>query len=271
MKQKIIFAILVLTTSALFHVPALGATPPQKRTFFQLALSHPKQLYPDYWDVHGLRFNLIYGINRDVYGLDTGGYNSTLRDSKGIQLGLFGNEASSVRGVQGSGFLENFVINVDGGQIALGLVGMNSANHMRGFQYANIRNIVHDEGKGIQIAIGNNDAGKMKGVQIGVLLNNFMRLEPERIDEEEGEGTRGDVSGVQVAGVCNYGYSIYGVQFGLINYCVEMSGVQIGLVNVILEGPVKTSPIFNTGFPLFSSIWGEETEEDASDKDKSKE
>lgn len=48
---------------------------PTKITPLQLSVWNPVQLVPDDWDVWGLRLNLPYGMNRDLYGLDVGVFN----------------------------------------------------------------------------------------------------------------------------------------------------------------------------------------------------
>ena len=41
--------------------------------------------------IRGIRFNLGYGINYDVSGLDVGGINQTDHFQKGLQIGFFNN------------------------------------------------------------------------------------------------------------------------------------------------------------------------------------
>lgn len=56
----------------------------------QVALISPVQLVPPETSVIGLRLNLIYGVNRDVAGLDVGLVNQTTGAGAGLQYGLVG-------------------------------------------------------------------------------------------------------------------------------------------------------------------------------------
>jgi hypothetical protein len=141
-------------------------------------------------------------------------------------------------------------------------------NNASGIQLGFLQNMVRYEMKGIQIALGDNDAGSMKGIQTSMCFNNVMRSNPE-FTKELGEEGKGDFSGVQMAAgfnygdwvqgiqfgfFCNAGHEVQGVQFGLVNYASRMSGIQIGLINCIEEEGFQTTlPLFNIGLAFLSS------------------
>lgn len=57
-------------------------------TPIQIAIYEPYQLADSRKTVVGFRFNLFYGVNENVYGLDTGLINTVKNNSAGISLGL---------------------------------------------------------------------------------------------------------------------------------------------------------------------------------------
>ena len=71
----------------------------------QFAFAYPRQIIPASIKIYGFRFNLIYGLNHSVYGLDIGLINEIENDLMGIQAG-FSNQAKTVYGIQ-EGVLNN--------------------------------------------------------------------------------------------------------------------------------------------------------------------
>ena len=61
----------------------------------QVSIVHPVQLFNRETSIKGLRFNLIYGNNADLYGIDIGLVNRTSGITKGFQYGLVGLAANS--------------------------------------------------------------------------------------------------------------------------------------------------------------------------------
>lgn len=114
----------------------------------QLSLFNPIQIVPEYQSVSGFRFNLIYGKNVNVTGLDLGLANYTTGHQSGLQFG-------GVNLVDG-GFL--------GAQ--LGLVGITKGN-FQGFQWSAV-NVHQAHFNGLQIAIVNY-AATLKGLQVGLI------------------------------------------------------------------------------------------------------
>lgn len=86
---------LILLAAFIFGYPALvrAAAP------LQVALFDPVQLVEDSENIHGVRLNLVRGVNFDVSGLDLGLINVAEGMQKGVQLGLY-NETFETSGVQ---------------------------------------------------------------------------------------------------------------------------------------------------------------------------
>ena len=115
----------------------------------QLSLFNPIQIVPEYQSVSGFRFNLIYGKNVNLTGLDLGLVNYTTGHQSGVQVG-------GVNMVDG-GFL--------GAQ--LGAVGITKGN-FQGFQGSTFVNVHQAHFNGLQIAIVNY-AATLKGLHLGLI------------------------------------------------------------------------------------------------------
>ena len=74
----------------------LGGNP---ATGLQLSLCNPLQIFPENFDVSGLRLNLIYGRNSNLRGLDVGIVNDIPGVVEGFQCGI-GNLAGDLSGLQ---------------------------------------------------------------------------------------------------------------------------------------------------------------------------
>jgi hypothetical protein len=170
----------------------------------QVAVWDPVQIVPAESDVTGIRLDLPYGRNRDVYGLDVGLANRVTRDFAGIQLGgvlnragLFGmtNDlpeaeiraaaethevrellvtgrrmlaAGTARGIQAAGGV-NSAVDFKGLQLS-GLA--NIATEVQGAQLGGIMNVCHRHLSGLQVGLfGNATAGNLTGLQVGLLGN----------------------------------------------------------------------------------------------------
>lgn len=179
-------------------------------TPFQLSLVNPVQLFSEETNVQGLRVNLIYGVNKDVKGVDLGVVNRTTGTTQGVQAGAFPyggvNLTEKLNGVQFGGFFGG--INRAGGEV-------------NGVQISGIIG-------GINIA-GDVHGAQISGTYLGINIAK-------------------DVQGVQLTTIYNQADAMEGVQVGLINVCTKMRGVQIGLVNVIKESPLQFFPILNASF-----------------------
>ena len=104
---------------------------------FQASFIDPAQIFSESTDVYGLRFNLFYGSNADLYGID---------------VGLVGS-AEAVGGIQGS--LANYTEELVGVQIA----GVhNKSERVVGLQFASLINET-EELTGLQIGLLNFNRG----------------------------------------------------------------------------------------------------------------
>jgi len=184
----------------------------------QVSLCNPGQLFSDKWEVCGLRLNILYGNNRNVYGLDVGVINRVTGNCAGIQIaGLVNMNDADMMGIQ-----------------IAGLINTNAAG-MIGIQIAGLVNDSYSA-RGVQIQtglIGGNRAQQVTGVQIALAIS---------------QNRASDMTGVQLAPLFNKADHMKGLQIGLVNIAGKMSGVQIGLANIIKESPVAFFPIVNAHF-----------------------
>lgn len=114
----------------------------------QLAFAYPQQMLPESVKIYGFRFNLIYGKNHSVYGVDIGLINELDYDLMGLQGGL-NNQADRVFGLQYGAF--------------------NTCNQLYGAQAGLINK--SKSTKGCQIGLINY-SDRLTGVQIGLLSHN---------------------------------------------------------------------------------------------------
>ena len=119
-------------------------------TVFQYSIFSPIQLFPENYDVYGLRINALYGENRSMYGVDLGMYSALSKDMYGFQIA----------GVACSRDGEAFGVSV--ASIANMSIGDDAGLSVAGFM-----NLASGEFSGLQIAAVCR-AQKFNGVQIGV-------------------------------------------------------------------------------------------------------
>ena len=212
-------------------------TTPVSMTPIQISICPPIQLLPENWDVWGLRLDLPYGNNRDLYGIDAGIGNIVSDEFVGIQIGginaIVGLESHAI-GLQVAGLVNDSAGNMKGAQISFW-------NQGGGFA-------------GAQMGFVNLARGDFAGVQMGA-INTAIGFDEEIIRKLAlSRGalsvvTPGTFAGVQI-GLFNDAFPspMRGVQLGLINNATNMKGVQIGLINIIMESPVPFSLIINAHF-----------------------
>ena len=114
----------------------------------QLSLFNPIQIVPESQSISGFRFNLIYGKNTNVTGLDLGLVNQTTGIQTGIQWGFVNLTDGGVTGWQ-SGF-----VNISKGSsvgLQTGIVNYHQG-HFNGLQFSVV-----------------NYAATLKGLQIGLI------------------------------------------------------------------------------------------------------
>src|SRR5450759_5212792 len=125
---------------------------PISMTPIQISICPPVQLVPNNWDVWGLRLDLPYGNNRDLYGVDAGIGNTVSDDFVGIQVGginsIVGLESHAI-GLQVAGIVTDSVGNMKGAQISFW-------NQGGGFE-------------GAQMGFINLARGDFAGVQMGAI------------------------------------------------------------------------------------------------------
>jgi hypothetical protein len=130
-------------------------------------------------------------------------------DVSGVSLGLLGDRAARMRGLQLALVYAQTDEELRGVQTA---IGVNFADRtFVGAQLAGGANFAA-AGRGVQLALGVNVAGRMRGAQLAIVN-----------DAEDGAGVQ--------AGLFNKGISIDGFRIGLTNRAEEVRGVQLGIVN----------------------------------------
>lgn len=215
-------------------------------TPLQLAVWEPIQLFPEKFDVYGIRMNLVYGSNQNLTGLDIGGVNVVAEKQTGGQLGLINISENSLGGCAG---LMNYTSNLCGMQFGLLNTAQNSLSGLQAGFFLNLTDFVRGfqlhwgilgngavrvDGAQLVSLVGYNLTDELNGVQMAMLGFNF---------------TAENAYGVQFAMLYNYARNMKGVQFALVNACESLSGVQIGLVNVIRkDDKMSIMPLLNFRF-----------------------
>lgn len=151
------------------------------------------------WDVMGLRLSLLVGSHRAVAGLD---------------LGVLGNFSDYKMNGLAISTIFNSLGESDGALHIAGIFNFVAFDYT-GFQLSGFFSCTEGTHTGVQIALGNNYAGHLIGLQIG-LFN----------VAERGEG----------------------VQVGLCNYSEQLKGLQVGLLNVNYASQLPCLPIVNVSF-----------------------
>lgn len=236
MIKKILIAMLLAGFLVIPSTAAAGWSP------FQVALWHPTQLVPDDWDVYGLRMNILYGKNKNVWGLDLGVANTAEKKVRGIQAGL----------INGPGDL---------GGLSVG--GLNSTRRANGLQ-AGVFSVAEDRVNGIQLSALFNHSPVVRGLQLhaGIFGNFSQDVAGAQIAAGLTVNQTEIMRGAQISVIANnanqsmkgFQFSFYnftkimgGFQLGIINYAEDMKGLQVGLLNVVKDSPIPFLPIFQVG------------------------
>lgn len=136
-----------------FGILVAGVATAGDLTPLQLALWSPIQIAPPHWDVAGLRFDLFFGENRDVDGIDGGLVNKTTGKERGVQAGILWNGVGGeFVGIQMAGLVNNVKGSFTG--IQFGLVNASAA----------VAKVTDD---GVQLGFANL-AGDLDGLQVGL-------------------------------------------------------------------------------------------------------
>ncbi len=198
---------------------------------------------------NNLSFNLFWGTNGGVDGLEVGGFfNHIVYDVKGLQVaglgnlvhgevvgtqvsGLFNIGAAKMKGVQIGG-----LFNVSGETDAVQTAGaFNITKEFAGIQTAGFFNVSKGKADGLQAAGLFNVAGGKTKTQVSSLFN---------IAE--------DVEAGQMSALLNVGKKVGGFQVGLINVADSISGIPIGLFNFIKKGYNRVE--FAAGEALYANF-----------------
>ncbi len=134
----------------------------------QIALWNPVQIFPEETSVMGVRLNILYGVNRNVTGIDIGIGNRTTGDQKGFQYGLVGFTEGGFWGWQDNFF--NYSEKFYGFQSGF----YNGAETATGFEWGFV-NITEDM-HGLQLGVFNMTQ-TLYGLQIGII--NVVRQKEE--------------------------------------------------------------------------------------------
>lgn len=180
-----------------------------------------------------LSFNLLWGFNGGVEGLEIGGLVNTIRyDVRGIQIAGWGNMVGGdVTGIQYGG-LFNFVGDTISGVQLAGL--FNAAGRAYAIQGAAGFNLAFSGFSGIQASGAFNYCG---GANSGIQASGLLNISRGKVKAQfSGLGNiAGQVEQAQ-AGLINIARKQEGSQFGIINVADTVAGVSIGLLSFIRKG-----------------------------------
>jgi hypothetical protein len=146
MRRCVVFGLVAVLT--LFVVGSVEAQDPHPVGF---SLVHPVQTPDANRSIRGVRFNVIYGVNRNLTGLDIGllfPINTITNDLNGIQLGLYNRVGGRGKGLQWGAV--NFVEN-DFTGLQTGFY--NQAGSVHGTQLGLVN--ITDRLSGLQIGLAN--------------------------------------------------------------------------------------------------------------------
>ena len=157
--MKIVLLIVAAAMVLGAFAPAVYA---QETKPINLALFDPVQIYKKDVPIKGFRFNLIYGNNSAMTGLDIGIANWVTGETKGIQWGIINYTAGNFTGWQSAPLQKvgGHMLGVQSGW----LVTLNASG--KGLQASGVT--ISDDYIGLQIGVVNY-AVNLHGIQIGLL------------------------------------------------------------------------------------------------------
>ncbi len=152
-----------LIMSLMLAMPLTASAEDGGTKFGQLALFEPIQIFDKDTSVKGIRWNIFYGVNKDVGGLDLGLANKATGDVGALEIGLANMVGGDFTGIQW-GFYNDVGGSFTGWQDgAVNMVGGDFVGLQTG-----LYNKVGGKASGLQLAIVN-DAGSLYGLQIGII------------------------------------------------------------------------------------------------------
>lgn len=156
MRQSIALAVLLLVTLLAPTVAQADNRP------INLALFDPVQIFKREHSIHGFRFNLLYGYNQEMKGLDLGLVNRAGGSVTGLQWGLVHWAEADLLGAQ-LGFVNYLKGNGTGAQLS----ALNLADGFKGVQWGGIVNYA-PRVTGLQFGLVN-ITDQLHGLQIGLV------------------------------------------------------------------------------------------------------
>lgn len=182
---------------------------------------------------NNLSFNVFWGANGGVDGVEVGGFvNTIINDVHGVQIAGLGNTVGgNLSGTQFGG-----LFNVVGGRTeGVQLAGLfNHTRHTDAVQVAGFFNIAGQDAGGAQVALGFNVGSGKAGVQVAPLFN--VSGDTTRTQVSGLFNAAGHLKGAQVSALFNKARQVDGFQFGLINVADSVSGASLGLLNFVKKG-----------------------------------
>ena len=211
-------------------------------TPLEVSLWTPLQLTSPARNVYGLRWNIFYGENFNVYGVDVGLSGYAFNNIGGLQASAFNWVDGNMAAIQLGGLANVVNANADGIQFG-GLVNY-TRGEFRGLQLGSLLNC-DGEFCGVQLATFNYVNGASMGVQLGVAnsaVSEFHGWSCGLVNYAE------RMHGLQLGVINAINESGRGVQIGLCNAAAQFAGVQIGLFNIIGNGALPIMVIANAQF-----------------------
>ena len=210
-------------------------------TYVEISLADPVQVPPANYSVKGIRWDIFYGNNFNVTGIDFGLVGRVNDAFTGIALTAADWVEGDAIGVQLTGLANIVKGNAVGWQTAAAVnynhgvfTGLQAGlvNHNGTFNGFQLGGLNWDKGMcyGLQIGAGNVAVSEFHGWSVG-LINYTERL-----------------TGLQVGLVNVAGDSGSGLQLGLFNGTPKFSGIQIGVLNVIGNAALPVLPVVNGNF-----------------------
>ncbi|NOQ73416.1 MAG: hypothetical protein GQ574_15530 [Crocinitomix sp.] len=186
---------------------------------------------------NNVSFNVLYGINGGVHGVEFGGLvNTNLGDVTGAQFaGIANINTKKTNGIICAG-IANIVKDTSNSVSFAGITNLYGKSAV-GLHFAGIANTVNGSLIGAQFGgIVNTTNGNVIGAQFAGISNtvngNFTGMQAAGISNV----VTGDVIGAQM-GLINHGKKIKGFQLGLINVAEEFEkGVPFGLISFVKNG-----------------------------------
>lgn len=157
--RRVVLVLGLIVIAVTQTIPAAHAASDEKP--IQIALWNPVQIFPAATSVKGVRLNLLYGLNKDVRGLDVGVINRTTGVFKGLQYGFVGIVGGEMHGWQAH-WINTTAVKMYG--LQSGIFNQTIGAEGVQFGWVNVAESMH----GLQVGLYN-QTQTMDGMQIGIL------------------------------------------------------------------------------------------------------